>query len=148
MVLPLNVYRRSLVRSNNPQKLLALAKGAIRKDSAVHVSLSSYSVVKQPGVQEPLSPWRGAPKQPALASFRRRMTTGNYRLFVHSSQWRAIGGTEPCLSPRANAVPRSVVGLYAHAPFIVNAYRQQIVASHSRCSAAEDSTCVPALTAS
>jgi hypothetical protein len=48
---------------------------------------------------------------------------------VHSSQWRAIGGTEPCLSPRANAVPRSVVGLYAHAPFIVNAYRQQIVAS-------------------
>ena len=53
MVLPLNVYRRSLVRPNNPQSLRP-TYCAIRKDPAVHVSLSSYSVVKQPGTEAPL----------------------------------------------------------------------------------------------
>jgi hypothetical protein len=49
------VYRRSL--SSDPENLKAEAfkYSEIRKDSAVHVSLSSSSLVKQPGVRKPLS---------------------------------------------------------------------------------------------
>jgi len=54
MVLPLNVYRRSL--SSDPDIEAEASSIETRKDSAVHVSLSSYSVVKQPGAEAPLSP--------------------------------------------------------------------------------------------
>jgi hypothetical protein len=59
------VYRRSL--SSDPENLKAEAfkYSEIRKDSAVHVSLSSSSLVKQPGVREPLSP-QGAFRSEAL----------------------------------------------------------------------------------
>ena len=54
-----NVFRRSLSSSLNTQKPKSedLNSHAIetRKDSAVHVSLSSSSLVKQPGVQNPTS---------------------------------------------------------------------------------------------
>jgi len=47
-----------------------------RKDSAVHVSLSSSLLVKQPGSRE----------LPIFEVFiRRQITTDNYRLLIHSS---------------------------------------------------------------
>jgi hypothetical protein len=42
------VYRRSLFLTEPLEELL-LREEAVRRDSAVHVSLSSYSLVKQPG---------------------------------------------------------------------------------------------------
>jgi hypothetical protein len=54
----------------------------IRKDSAVHVSLSSSSLVKQPGSRRPHS--RGREVRKTL--FRRQMTTDLHRLLLHSSK--------------------------------------------------------------
>ena len=54
----------------------------IRKDSAVHVSLSSSSLVKQPGTRRPHS--RGREVRKTL--FRRQMTTDFHRLLLHSSK--------------------------------------------------------------
>jgi len=49
------VYRRSLVHRTSFEDKSSI-KDAARRDSAVHVSLSSYSLVKQPGtVVVPLS---------------------------------------------------------------------------------------------
>jgi hypothetical protein len=53
-----------------------------RKDSAVHVSLSSSSLVKQPGTRKPHS--RGREVRKTL--FRRQMTTDLHRLLLHSSK--------------------------------------------------------------
>jgi hypothetical protein len=52
------------------KKAEAFNNSEIRKDSAVHVSLSSSSLVKQPGVRKPLSPCgeppvRNLPKKPS-----------------------------------------------------------------------------------
>jgi hypothetical protein len=59
-----------------------------RKDSAVHVSLSSSSLVKQPGTEAPLPTYKGA--FPATHS----TANGNriYRLFLHSSKMRSLKG--------------------------------------------------------
>ena len=54
----------------------------IRKDSAVHVSLSSSSLVKQPGTRGP-TPVAG---RSAKTLFRRQMTTDLHRLLLHSSK--------------------------------------------------------------
>jgi hypothetical protein len=78
-----NVYRRSLLSSRTFRKL-APSTCAARKDSAVHVSLSSSSLVKQPGAEAPTLRAEGL-----KASTRRRTPTDNYRLGLHSSQWRA-----------------------------------------------------------
>jgi hypothetical protein len=107
-------------------KACALAKGAIRKDSAVHVSLSSYSVVKQPGAGSP-SPIAGSHQTPHHSTTNDNRTTAGC-LSTHLSE--ELRGAETCLGPGAKAVPRSVRGLYAHASFIVNDNRQQIVASN------------------
>src|SRR4029077_661969 len=61
----------------------------IRKDYAVHVSLSTPSLVKQPGAETPL-PITGVfsrkpPKGPFRILTRRQMTTDGYRLLSHSS---------------------------------------------------------------
>jgi len=45
----INVYRRSLSSDPENQKAEAFKYSEIRKDSAVHVSLSSDSLFKQPG---------------------------------------------------------------------------------------------------
>jgi hypothetical protein len=50
---------KSFVRPRNTESL-SLRYSEIRKDSAVHVSLSSSSLVKQPGVRKPLSLIQGA----------------------------------------------------------------------------------------
>jgi len=51
-----NVYRRSLFRPRLLQ--IALRGDTVRKDHAVHVSLSSDSPIKQPGIKEiPPSRW-------------------------------------------------------------------------------------------
>jgi len=80
-----NVYRRSLSSSLNRLKTQALNSSLqvieTRKDSAVHVSLSSSSLVKQPGVQKPLSHLWELRK----TLIRRQMTTDCYRLLIHSS---------------------------------------------------------------
>ena len=56
----------------------------LRKDSAVHVSLSSSSLVKQPGVRKPLSLWQGAfstsPKR-SKEAFRTSHSTTNDNRF-------------------------------------------------------------------
>jgi hypothetical protein len=91
MVLPLNVYRRSLVRSNNPQKLALSTNCAIRKDPAVHVSLSSYSVVKQPGANP--SPIAGSHQSLHPTTNDNRTTAGC--LCTHLSE--ELRGTETCL---------------------------------------------------
>jgi hypothetical protein len=54
------VYRRSLSSDPENPKAEAFKYSEIRKDSAVHVSLSSSSLVKQPGVRKPLSLYSGA----------------------------------------------------------------------------------------
>jgi hypothetical protein len=60
-----NVYRRSLSSSLNTSKPrlfrnLNLQAIETRKDSAVHVSLSSFSLVKQPGAPKTPPPSLGA----------------------------------------------------------------------------------------
>src|SRR5260370_10619062 len=59
MVFTRKVYRRSLVRPHGARLPSTYVDGtrtcAARKDSAVHVSLSSYSPIKQPGASHPLS---------------------------------------------------------------------------------------------
>jgi len=47
------VYRRSL--SSGPELKAEAFNRETRKDSAVHVSLSSSSLVKQPGPEDPAS---------------------------------------------------------------------------------------------
>jgi hypothetical protein len=64
-----------------------------RKDSAVHVSLSSSSLVKQPGAK-PLLPIREAFED----LIRRRMTTGSHRLLIHSSKVRSFTDTTAVLA--------------------------------------------------
>jgi hypothetical protein len=63
-----NVYRRSLVRPQRDMRFLARRSRmceAVRKDFAVHVSLSSDSVVKQPGDRAiPLPGGTGEPPKP------------------------------------------------------------------------------------
>ena len=68
-----------------------------RKDSAVHVSLSSSLLVKQPETRGFHSPMAGRKSRTSLLNrdpllIRRRMTTDNYRLFVHSL-WREADPT-------------------------------------------------------
>jgi len=55
-----NVYRRSLSSGPDFTKTQGFHAAGTRKDSAVHVSLSSSSLVKQPGAMTPL-PMRGEP---------------------------------------------------------------------------------------
>ena len=81
MVLPLNVYRRSL--SSDPDIEAEASSIETRKDSAVHVSLSSYSVVKQPGAETPLSPLGESLSLSHPTPSDNRITV---RLFGHSSQ--------------------------------------------------------------
>ena len=76
-----NVYRRSLSSGPDFQKHEAFLIET-RKDSAVHVSLSSSSLVKQPGTRRPHS--RGREVRKTL--FRRQMTTDLHRLLLHSSK--------------------------------------------------------------
>ena len=80
-------------------KACAFTKGAVRKDSAVHVSLSSYSVVKQPGVGTPL-PLTGSHRSTASTLHRttndNRITAGC--LFTHLNE--ELRGTETCLGRR------------------------------------------------
>jgi hypothetical protein len=60
---------------------LKFSTAETRKDSAVHVSLSSSSLVKQPGSEDPTS----AAGSHGEASTRRQMTTDDDRLLIHSS---------------------------------------------------------------
>jgi hypothetical protein len=50
-------------------KAEAFKHSEIRKDSAVHVSLSSSSLVKQPGVRKPLSLFGSNPSETFQGSF-------------------------------------------------------------------------------
>ena len=76
-----NVYRRSL-SSSPDQSNLKVFMLETRKDSAVHVSLSSSSLVKQPGTRKSHSRGRESPR----TLFRRQMTTDWDRLLIHSSK--------------------------------------------------------------
>jgi hypothetical protein len=108
--------------TEHPHKACAPRESAVRKDSAVHVSLSSYSVVKQPGAKSP-SPIAGSHQALHPTTNDNRATAGC--LCTHLSE--ELRGAETCLGRRAMAAPRSVRGLYAHAPFIVNGNRQENV---------------------
>src|SRR3954452_9047496 len=70
---------KSFVRPRN-KKTEVFKYPRPRKDSAVHVSLSSSSLVKQPGTLRTLSP-EGVP----TLSIRRQITTDLDRLLIHSS---------------------------------------------------------------
>jgi hypothetical protein len=73
------VYRRSL--SSGPEPKAEAFNCETRKDSAVHVSLSSSSLVKQPGPKTQL---------PSLevheALIGRQITTDGYRLLIRSTK--------------------------------------------------------------
>ena len=92
-----NVYRRSLSSSLNTGELRScdpnLQVIETRKDSAVHVSLSSSSLVKQPGAK-PHPRIRGIFED----LIRRRMTTGSHRLLNHSSKVRSFTDTTAVLA--------------------------------------------------
>jgi hypothetical protein len=80
----------------------------LRKDSAVHVSLSSSSLVKQPGIPgDPILP-------PLEGSGATHPTTNNNRLLSAVDSliaMRSFTGAKRCLGLVANASPRSVAGL-------------------------------------
>jgi len=76
-----------------------------RKDSAVHVSLSSSSLVKQPGAQ-PLLLKQEAIEDPT----RRRMTTGLHRLLIHSSKVRSFTDTTAVLAESQDSAALSGTG--------------------------------------
>jgi hypothetical protein len=85
-----------------------------RKDSAVHVSLSSSSLVKQPGVRNPISPCRKisfplqeTPSKVLPDDKSQPMTTGCQ--FTHLSE--ELTGAETSQDQKASAAPRSVAGL-------------------------------------
>jgi len=87
-----------------------------RKDSAVHVSLSSSKLVKQPDAEASPSPKGEKFRQALLLKedrhpIGRQITTDTYRLFKSLTLMRSIRGTEACLDPWAPAPPRSVAGL-------------------------------------
>ena len=86
-----NVYRRSLLSNRTFQKL-APSTCAARKDSAVHVSLSSSSLVKQPGSRGPHPSLRRV----SLYTFDDEPPSENDRLGLHSSQWKSFKGATPC----------------------------------------------------
>jgi hypothetical protein len=64
-----------------------------RKDSAVHVSLSSSSLVKQPGVRKPLSQWLGASQDPHSTANDNRWKSAVDSLILV----RSFTGTKTCL---------------------------------------------------
>ena len=92
-----NVYRRSLSSSLNRLKTQALNLSLqvieTRKDSAVHVSLSSSSLVKQPGVRRP------HPQQPGVPEDSHSTTNNNRLLSAVNSLIlvRSFTGTKTCL---------------------------------------------------
>jgi len=65
----------------------------LRKDSAVHVSLSSSSLVKQPGTRRPHSRSREVRK----TLFRRQMTTDGLSAVASLIKKRSFTGTKTCL---------------------------------------------------
>jgi hypothetical protein len=86
-----NVYRRSLSSSpdqSNPKVFMF----ETRKDSAVHVSLSSSSLVKQPGAKTPL-PLMGVSEAPS----RRQMTTDWISAVDSLIIMRSFTGAKTCL---------------------------------------------------
>jgi hypothetical protein len=92
-----NVYRRSLSSSLNCLKTQALNLSLqvieTRKDSAVHVSLSSSSLVKQPGVQKPPLPPLGASEDShSTANDNRLLSAVDSLILV-----RSFTGTKTCL---------------------------------------------------
>jgi hypothetical protein len=92
-----NVYRRSLSSSLNRLKTQALNLSLqvieTRKDSAVHVSLSSSSLVKQPGVQKPPLPPLGASEAShSTANDNRLLSAVDSLILV-----RSFTGTKTCL---------------------------------------------------
>ena len=105
-----NVYRRSLSSSLNtskPRFFWNLNPQAIetRKDSAVHVSLSSSSLVKQPGAPKTPPPSLGAfhlwNLLPEREAFRRPHSTANDNRWVSAVDSlilvRSFTGTKTCL---------------------------------------------------
>jgi len=95
------VYRRSLSSDPENQKAEAFKYSEIRKDSAVHVSLSSSLLVKQPGAREPLSLVQGAfsPKSSEEAFRTPHSTTNDNRLLPAVESLisvRSFAGTKTC----------------------------------------------------
>jgi hypothetical protein len=87
-----NVYRRSLSSSLNPSKSLSFLGFETRKDSAVHVSLSSSSLVKQPGALGPTS-IKGRSRKVPLDDESQPMTIGCQ--FTHLSEELHRRGNRP-----------------------------------------------------
>src|SRR5689334_23914981 len=101
-----NVYRRSLRPAPNVENR-SFQVFETRKDSTVHVSLSSSSLVKQPGVRKPQLPKRGGPYNPHSTANDNRLSSAVDSLII----MRSLTGTTNCLGQGANAAPRSVAGL-------------------------------------
>src|SRR6185437_5045795 len=78
-----------------------------RKDFAVHVSLSSSSLVKQPGVRKPLSHyWEHHEDIHSTRNDNRLLSAVDSLISV-----RSFTGTKTCLGLRAKTARRSVGGL-------------------------------------
>src|SRR5215469_14744686 len=106
MVLPLKrVPPKSFVRSRSEKP--KLFRSEIRKDSAVHVSLSSSSLVKQPGTRRPHSRDREVRENPVSTANDNRFASAVTSLIKE----RSFTGAKTCLGLWANAAPRSVGGL-------------------------------------
>jgi hypothetical protein len=99
MVLPLNVYRRSLVRPNNPPKLALQRKARSARTPPSTFLFLPIQLSNSPG-REPLSQLLGATEAPPLHLHRttndNRITAGC--LFTHLNEEHR--GTEPCLGRR------------------------------------------------
>jgi hypothetical protein len=99
MVLPLNVYRRSLVRPNNPQKLALSRKARSARTPPSTFLFLPIQLSNSPG-REPLSQLLGATKALPLTlhptTNDNRITAGC--LFTHLNEEHR--GTEPCLGRR------------------------------------------------
>jgi hypothetical protein len=79
-----NVYRRSLSSGLELNENTRFSWNETRKDSAVHVSLSSSSLVKQPGAETPL-PYRGALSVPHSTANDNRPTPAVFALIIMRS---------------------------------------------------------------
>lgn len=115
-----NVYRRSLSSGPDPRKSRSFFKTETRKDFAVHVSLSSSSLVKQPEIRRSQrSPRSQRPSKLQLLHLRGAWkpgptAIGNRQLSAADALIELDGcsrGTKARWGPEGSAAPRSVAVL-------------------------------------
>jgi hypothetical protein len=119
MVLPFKRDRRSLSSDRTSQKACAFEDGAVRKDTAVHVSLSSIQFSNSPEPKRhihPVIPSLELANPPDDDSQPTDLPAANSLISMRSFQRRKRAPV-----PTAMAAPRQLLGLYARPSALVNA---------------------------